>query len=187
MKTKREKLLFGLCIVLLCIVLTVMSISVALILVFANSNKIVPNKDKFTVREHHDWLALTAVGNGLFSIDNFRYYPALEITYDPADRTTSERIIDYIINYKFENANLYCYAEDGYAVVYAESNLCKVFITPPTDLTLDGLTTGGRLSSDDYRISELPRDEHPENKFIIYLDSFDEFSEYEQKILKSLK
>jgi hypothetical protein len=155
-------------------------------LIFFNPNEVVPNREKFTVRENHDWLATTAIGEGMFVIDNLRYYPALEICPDSPFRSDYQIILDYIHDYIFENEILYCYAEDGYAVVYPESNLCKVFITAPTNLSLDGITSG-RLESEDYRISKVSVDKLPECKFVIYLDSFDEFTEYEQNMLKSLE
>ena len=181
MKTKTEKRLF-----IVCIILTVTTIVLAITLIFFNPNEVVPNKDKFKVRENHDWFATTAIGEGMFVIDNLRYYPALEICPDSPLRTDYQIILDYVHEYKSENENLYCYAEDGYAVVYPESNLCKVLITAPTDLSLDGIKSG-RLESENYCISKVSVDRLPEAKFVIYLDSFDEFTEYEQKMLKSLE
>lgn len=172
---------------ILSIVLTIAVAALTVVLVFFNPNKVVPNKDKFKVRENHDWVATTAIGEGMFVIDNGRYYPALEICPDSPLQTEDQIILDYVHEYEFENENLYCYAEDGYAVVYPESNLCKVLITAPADLSLDGITDSGRLESENYRISKVSADKLPESKFVIYLDSYDEFTEYEQKILGELK
>lgn len=182
MNTKAEKRLL-----VTCVILAITTIVLALTLVFFNPNEFVPNKDKFKVRENHDWLATTAIGEGMFVIDNLRYYPALEICPDSPFRTERQIILDYIHKYAFENEILYCYAEDGYAVVYPESNLCKVLITAPTDLSLDGIVSSGRLESENYRISKVAVDRLPECKFVIYIDSFEEFTDYEQKKLKELK
>ena len=181
MKTKTEKILL-----VICAVMFVLTVVLVAVLLFFNPNKIVANKDKFELdREKYGSFELDSVGEGLFCIDNMRYYPALEIRHPSKGKGEYDIILDYVHKYKFENENLYCYAEDGYAVVYPESNLCKVFVTPPKDMTLDGVIY--RASEEEYKISEIIPSEFPENKFVIYLDSFDEFTPYEQKMLKSLK
>lgn len=88
--------------------------------------------------------------------------------------------------HKFDGNDLYFYSADGYAVVYAKSNLCKVFITDPPleEVTGEDPKISGRSPENNYRISELVGDEF---KCIVYLDSFNEFTDYEQKILKELK
>lgn len=87
--------------------------------------------------------------------------------------------------HKFDDDDLFFYGADGYAVVYAKSNLCKVYITdPPLELvTGDDPIISGRLPENNYRIGELVGEKF---ECIIYIDSFDEFTEYEQKMLKEL-
>ena len=71
------------------------------------------------------------------------------------------------IDFEFENSNLYFYAEDGFAVVYPESNLCKLFI-PDAERRTETINS------------------NPENKLIVYLDSFEKYTEYEQEMLNKL-
>lgn len=182
MKTKTEKKL-----VFLSIILAVTAAALFFVLLFTNHNTVIPNKDKFSLdKENYASIGLTSVGNGLFCIDHLRYYPALEIRHASDGKGAYEIVLDYVHEYKFENEILYCYAEDGYAIVYPESNLCKVLVTPPENLSLDGIRSG-RIESNNYCINKISRDDFHENKLVVYLDSFDEFTEYEQKMLKSLK
>ena len=98
----------------------------------------------------------------------------------------SDFVLQCEYKHKFDGDDLFVYAADGYAAVYAKSNLCKVFITDPPieEVTGEKPIIEGRLPENNYRISELVGEEY---KCIIYLDSFEEFTEYEQKILKELK
>jgi hypothetical protein len=93
-------------------------------------------------------------------------------------------ILTYEYNHKFDGHDLYFYSADGYAVVYAKSNLCKVLITDFPEELVDeyDLKDSIRKKENNYRIGELD-----EFKCIVYLDSFDEFTEYEQTILNDLK
>lgn len=182
MKTKKEKILFS-----LCVVLTVISITLALILFFAKPNNIVPNEDKFTANDDGWFFPLNkSVGDGLFSIGYDSLVPYLIINHK--NDASHETILSCVTNFAFENEILYCYAEDGYAIVYPESNLCKAFITPPKNPEREGLHLEFlRNETNHYCIPKLSLDKHPENKSVVYLDSFDEFTEYEQKMLKSLE
>lgn len=98
----------------------------------------------------------------------------------------SSVVLNNEYKHKFDDDDLFVYAADGYAVVYAKSNLCKVFITDPPleEVTGEDPKISGRSPENNYRIDELVGEEF---KCIIYLDSFDEFTDYEQKILKELK
>ena len=181
MKTKSGKKLL-----ITCIVLTATTIVLALSLVFYNPNKVIPNKDKFTLnRDTYDWITQTPIGNAQYCIDNLRYEPALIIRHPSVGPGTYEILLDYMLKHKVENEIFYCYADDGFAVVYPESNLCKVFITPPTRYLDDA--SFSRIESNEYRVRKVEADDFPENKLVVYLDSFDEFTEYEQKMLKSLE
>lgn len=178
MKTKAAKVFL-----ILSIVLSIAVVVLTVVLIFFNPNKVVPNKDKFELdKEPYEMIPEKWVGDGLFCVDR-SFHTSLRIHHPSDDEAIPDIILDYVHEYEFENENLYCYSEDGYAVVYAESNLCKVFITPPQDLTIDGITY---RVTDDYSIDKISPDEYPENKNVIYLDSFDEFTPYEQKMLRSL-
>ena len=95
-------------------------------------------------------------------------------------------ILSYEYNHKFDGHDLYFYSADGYAVVYAKSNLCKVLITdfPEELVTKYDWRYSERKKENNYRIRELVGEEF---KGIVYIDSFDEFTEYEQAILNYLK
>ena len=182
MKTKAEKNLL-----IICVVLTVTTIVLALTLIFFNPKEVVPNKDKFIAKEDDGFLPLNkSVGDGLFSIGYDSLKPYLRINY--MNDASHETILSCLTNFDFENEILYCYAEDGYAIVYPESNLCKAFITPPSNPEYEGLHWSFlRDEKNNYCIPRLSQDKHLENKFVVYLNSFDEFTEYEQKMLKALE
>ena len=182
MKTKTEKRLL-----IICVILAVATIVLALTLIFFNPNEVVPNKEKFTAKQDDWFLPLNKnVGDGMFSIGYDSLKPYLRINY--MNDASNETILSCVIDFTFENEILYCYAEDGYAIVYPESNLCKVFITPPSNPDYEGLHWSFlRNEKNNFCIPRLYPDKKLENKYVIYLEVFDEFTEYEQKILKSLK
>ncbi|MBP3579805.1 MAG: hypothetical protein J6K12_01015 [Clostridia bacterium] len=123
------------------------------------------------------------VGDGKFFMMRFADVDELLIAESPDSFGV---ILTREYKHKFDGNDLYFYSADGYAVVYAKSNLCKVFITDPPleEVTGEDPKITGRSPENNYRISELVGDEY---KCIVYLDSFNEFTEYEQKILKELK
>ena len=93
-------------------------------------------------------------------------------------------ILSHEYNHKYDGHDLYFYSADGYAVVYAKSNLCKVLITDCPEELVDeyDLRDLIRRKENNYRIGKLE-----EFNCIVYIDSFDEFTEYEQAILNDLK
>ncbi len=123
------------------------------------------------------------VGDGKFFMMRFDDDDLLLVAESP---DSFRVILTREYNHKFDGNDLYFYSADGYAVVYAKSNLCKVFITDfPKELVTEyDLKHSIRREENNYRISELVGEEF---KCIIYLDSFDEFTDYEQRILKELK
>lgn len=123
------------------------------------------------------------VGDGKFFMMRFDDDDLLLVAESP---DSFRVILTREYNHKFDGNDLYFYSADGYAVVYAKSNLCKVFITDfPEELVTEyDLKHSIRREENNYRISELVGEEF---KCIIYLDSFDEFTDYEQRILKELK
>ena len=123
------------------------------------------------------------VGDGKFLMMHIAGVDQLLIAEDPDSLHT---ILDFEYKHKFDGHDLYFYSADGYAVVYAKSNLCKVLITDfPKELVTEyDVKYSIRREENNYRISELVGEQY---KSIIYLDSFDEYTEYEQKILKELK
>ena len=123
------------------------------------------------------------VGDGKFLMMRFADDDVLLIAENPDSLHT---ILTHEYKHKFDGNDLYFYSADGYAVVYAKSNLCKVLITDfPEELVTEyDVKYSIRRKENNYRINELVGDQF---KCIIYLDSFDEFTEYEQKMLNSLK
>lgn len=82
----------------------------------------------------------------------------------------NQTIMSNAREYVFENEALYFYSDDGYAIVYPENNLCKIYLFPGQD-----------------RVSKiLASPEYPKNKLIVYLDSFDEYTEHEKTVLNKL-
>lgn len=156
---------------------------------FLQCGNIVPNSDKFVydLEKYRKPILedFTPIGDGSYCIDNLRYYLALERRYPRNDPDHYDIILDYIYEYKFENEILYCYSADGYAIIYPESNICKVLITLP-DPRMEHDYKASRVEEDDYRISKVSVEKYPENKLIVYLDSFDEYTAYEQKMLNAL-
>ena len=63
MRTKTEKRLL-----IFCIILAAAAVILALALIFFNPNEVVPNKDKFTVRENQDWVEVTPTDEELDQI-----------------------------------------------------------------------------------------------------------------------
>ena len=63
---------------------------------------------------------------------------------------------------------MYCSCPDGYAIVYPESNICKVYLHPLAKASYSAVSDEGT------------------NGAVIYLDSFEEFTPYEQKVLDGL-
>ena len=82
----------------------------------------------------------------------------------------NQTIMSNAREYIFENEALYFYSNDGYVIVYPENNLCKVYLFPEQDSVS--------------KIVASP--EYPKNKLIVYLDSFDEYTEYEKTALNNL-
>lgn len=189
--SKFEKTLLAL-VVAFSIIIIVLLIVLSNMFIYYNFNKFIPTIDKFASSidkfvpeiKQIDF-ARHYIGDGLFCIDGFRHHPALVITHGQTDVYEFGEILEGVIQFEFENEICYCYAEDGYAVVYPKSNLCKAFIISPSEALVEHFHCP-RDEQNDYRIYKLSPDDHPENKYVVYLDSFDEFTEYEQKMLKEL-
>lgn len=139
------------------------------------------NEEKYGNPYGRDYIC--HVGDGKFSMMHIAGKDCLLV--NEVD-SFSSGVLDNVYKYKFDDDDLFVYAADGYAVVYAKSNLCKVFITDPPleEVTGEDPKITGRSPENNYRIRELVGDEF---KCIVYLDSFDEFTDYEQKILNDLK
>ena len=104
------------------------------------------------------------VGDGMYEIVHFNRKDHLHSRY--ADTL----ILLDSTGYKFKDGVLYFCSEEGYAVVYPENNLCKMLIFP-----------------EEYgEIRIVVSEEYPLNELVVYLDSFEEYTEYEQKMLNKI-
>ncbi|MBO4343380.1 MAG: hypothetical protein J5844_01860 [Clostridia bacterium] len=121
------------------------------------------------------------VGDGMFQMVHCAGVDELVIA---ENSYALDVILSHEYNHKYDGHDLYFYSADGYAVVYAKSNLCKVLITdfPEELVTKNDRRYSNRKKENNYRIGKLE-----EFKCIVYIDSFDEFTEYEQDILNDLK
>lgn len=155
MKTKTEKILIAICILLAVILFLVLC-------AFAwHEGKEIYPKNTELYGDHTGRDFRGSVGYGKFFMVHVADRDHLLVSTSP---DSSNFVLSYEYNHIFDDNDLYYYAESGYAVVYAKSNLCKVLLNDPID----------KLEGDEYRC-------------IVYLDSFDEFTPYEQKMLKSLE
>ncbi len=139
------------------------------------------NEEKYGNPYGRDYIA--HVGDGKFLM---MYGNGVDELLIAEDSYWLDVILSYEYKHKFVGHDLYFYSADGYAVVYAKSNLCKVLITdfPEELVTKNYRRYSNRKKENNYRISELVGEEF---KGIVYIDSFDEFTEYEQAILNDLK
>ena len=194
MKTKLEKVLLAACIILvllngaLMFMILIPDFEMEAKHIYINTN--VPNSKKFTKTLPH-WLdvieSVTNIGDGTF------FYHQLIYPYDLRIRDTEnkhglygEDILSEKISHKFENQIFYGYFKDGFAIVYPESNLCKVLRVSRPDY-YEGRSVDYYTCEDgSYIIKKAEPEDESKKKFIIYLDSFDEYTEYEQKMLNSL-
>lgn len=91
----------------------------------------------------------------------------------------NESIIGKVRDYKKKSGSLYIVSDEGYVVI-DDNNLCRVYITVPKEEFVRGYAedeSGTRTY-----FSKFIEDEN-----IQYLDSFESFSEDEQKMLTKLK
>lgn len=154
------------------------------------SYDVVPNSEKYEYNKIYDEYFLTfpksltePVGDGVFCIDYARYNPCLMVRHPQYEYNTCAIVLNCMYDRFFENGILYFYSVDGYAIVYPESNICKVYITSPPKETGIKLS---RLENNNYEIMKLTADTYPIYKHIVYMDNFEEFTSYEQKMLKKL-
>ena len=194
MKTKLEKVLLAACIILvllngaLMFMILIPDFEMEAKHIYINTN--VPNSKKFTKTLPH-WLdvieSVTNIGDGTF------FYHQLIYPYDLRIRDTEnkhglygEDILSEKISHKFENQIFYGYFKDGFAIVYPESNLCKVLRVSRPDYYEGRSFDYDTCEDGSYIIKKAEPEDESKKKFIIYLDSFDEYTEYEQKMLNSL-
>ncbi len=174
-------------IVIAVIVIAVILVSIAVLITF--NKPTYPLEYEYSIgRDSRGY-----VGNGRFQlwhtngIDILTCESARKSESVGETNSRSGIVLEYEYDHSFDSyGNLYYFSADGYAVVYAKDNLCKVFITePPVDLvTGDFPEITFRFPENNYRVRRLEGEGYEE---IVYLDSFEEFTEKEQKELKKLE
>lgn len=182
MKTTLEKVLLG-----ICVCLTAGCVILAGFCLHLNSAYVVPNSRKFD-KAPLDWIeGITNIGDGNFFYHHFVKPYNLRIR----DLTQSQGLYGDIILYgelahKFENEIFYGYFQDGYAIVYPESNLCKVLRVSRSDYP-EGRSVDYEENPDgSYTVKKVEIESGLQKHLIVYIDSFEEFTPYEQKMLKEL-
>lgn len=143
-------------ILIICIVLVVVS----LYLLFPGKTyKLNEAYGPFYGKDH-----VAYVGDGMYEIVHFNGKDHLFSRY------AGRLFLMDSIGYTSKDGVLYFGAEEGYAVIYPENNLCKLYILP-----------------EEYgEIRIVVSEEYPLNELVVYLDSFEEYTEYEQKMLNKL-
>ena len=96
------------------------------------------------------------------------------------DTSPSSDIISRIYDYSFHNNSLYIVSYEGYAVI-DKNDLCKVYITVPLEDFMDGKEYG--VTSKGERLFYSGK---TESEYVVYLDSFDDYSKEEQDKLNEM-
>jgi hypothetical protein len=103
-------------------------------------------------------------GDGMYEIVHVNQSDSLYSRY------AGRMILMNSYGYTFKKGVLYFCSEEGYAVIYPENNLCKLLIFP-----------------EEYgEIRIVASEEYPLNELVVYLNSFDEFTDYEQEMLNKV-
>lgn len=94
------------------------------------------------------------------------------------NKEIDEDVLGNIRNFEKVDGKLYIVSDDGYAVIN-EENVCRLYVT----LTEEEFEKGYR---EDANGEKIPCKKHVDYEKIVYLNSFEEFFDSEQKILKKL-
>ena len=115
----------------------VIFLSVALVVVLSCLifNSFHGDNHNFEVNEelygnHYGRDYMGSVGDGKFMIMRFAGKNALLINNSPDDY---DFVLCNELFHKYDGDDLFFYSEEGIAVVYAKSNLCKVWLAEPPD------------------------------------------------------
>lgn len=190
MKTKLEGFLLMACVVLVLLSGTLIflvlmpdnEITIKPIIISTN----VPNSKKFKDTHSDFWEDCVNIGDGTYYF-NVLFSQNLVMRNDAkSDSMRGCEVLLEKISHKFENQIFYGYFKDGFAIVYPESNLCKVLRVSRPDYYEGRSFDYDTCEDGSYIIRKAEPEDESKKKFIIYLDSFDEYTEYEQKMLNSL-
>lgn len=117
------------------------------------------SEDKYGPLYGKDHVAYT--GDGMYEIVHVNEGDSLYSRY------AKRMVLMDAHGYTFKKGVLYFCSKEGYAVIYPENNLCKLLIFP-----------------EEYgELRIVASEEYPLNELVVYIDSFDEFTDYEQEML----
>lgn len=120
---------------------------------------------------------IISLGDGKFSIGKFADDKVF-VMYN--EDKTIESLLRKVLKYRETKGKLYVISDEGYGIADGETNTCKLFVSVPPEQ----FTSGYTIDSEGVRhsISRFLSDEHVE-----YLNSYDEFSNEEQKVFEKMK
>ncbi len=191
MKTTLEKVLLGICVCLLLVsgmLITYVTVSdLEKTHILFNLNTYVPNSKKFEKTQEDLLGGETNIGDGTYQRREFYPPASLSVSYVLEDESVrGDTILHDEIAHKFENEIFYGYFEDGYAIVYPESNLCKVLRVSRSDYP-EGRSVDYEENPDgSYTVKKVEIESGLQKHLIVYIDSFEEFTPYEQRMLEGL-
>ncbi len=115
------------------------------------------------------------IGDGKFLIEDYTYGRSLTVWN--SDLEIYDRILNNCRDYKDKKDKFYITADKGYALIYVDENICKIYPT----ISMEELETihyeNGETS---YYPTIVERDD------VEYVRSFEDFTEEEQKIFTKL-
>lgn len=120
---------------------------------------------------------LYTLGNGKFQIGKFSDDKVF-FMYD--ENQVIQSLLYGVSEYQKHRGNLYVISNEGYGIVNAKTNQCRLYITLPADQFVKGY--GVDSEGVQRPISRFVNDEH-----VAYLESFESFSEEEKKFLERMK
>ena len=107
------------------------------------------------------------IGDGKFQIVKIN---DKKVLWFFSDGNSNDVLLAYVEKYKKTGRSLYVYSKEGYALVDGGNNTCNLFLTVTKQYYGNTLT-----------------EEEGATQGITYLDSYDQFTEDEQKIFEKMK
>lgn len=115
------------------------------------------------------------IWDNMYEIGKYNTEKQLDIVTKELD----EHIIGKIHSYKTKKGKHYVLSGEGYVVI-GKDGLCRVFVSVPEEEFISGYSID-KDGNKYYHSKKLP-----ENKYVSYLSSYDEFSEDEKKVFEEL-
>ena len=117
------------------------------------------------------------LGDGKFQIGKFAD-DIIFVMYN--ENKTLETLLRKVTKYEESKNMLYIISDEGYGIVDGKTNVCRLFITVPADEFVNGFAIDAE--GEKYYNSRFVEDEH-----IIYLSSFDEFTNDEKAMFEKME